>query len=400
MKDNTILFVDDESSVLKSLERYLIREPYRKLFAGSGDEALEIMQKEPVSLVVSDIRMPGMNGLELLKIIRDKYPEVVRMVLSGTSESNLVIEAINNGEVYRYLTKPLGEGSELRAVLAQALEYFELRRLHKQLFAELAQKNKELSEWKERMASELQVAGEVQRKLLAAQAIKAETYEVRYFYEPCLTVGGDFFEIMQLPDGRLCLYVGDVSGHGVGSALISTLLKMTLSDIIRSNISQGPAVVCRLLNTYMHEHSMGLDFFATMFFAIYDPATALWHAFNCGHPFPALIRANSELKTSVIPAEKSFPLGFFNDEAHYTSEFEIRWRTEPGDILFFFTDGLFEALSKHDGKVFGLDRLAEVFRNLVEETGGLPDSGKILKIIEQHGYDTTRDDCCIILVRT
>lgn len=400
MKDKTVLFVDDENSVLKSLERYLIREPYRRLFAADAAQALEIMACEPVHLVVSDIRMPGMNGLEMLAVIRNKYPDVVRMVLSGTAESNLVIDAINNGEVYRYLTKPLGEGTELRAILAQALEYYELRRLHKQLFAELAEKNRELSDWKQRMATELQMAGEVQRKLLAARPIDTPACEIRFFYKPCLTVGGDFFDVMELPDGRLCLYVGDVSGHGVGSALISTLLKITLSDFIRSTIDKGPAAVCRLLNRYMHEHSLGLDFFATMFIALYDPALSSWHAFNCGHPLPELIKADFSLKTQIIPSQRSFPLGFFDDDSHYSSDLEIRWQAEKGDVLFFFTDGLYEAMHRSEGKVLGIDPMAQMFASLVKQHAGLPPARKIIDLIEADGYDTGRDDCCTILVRT
>ncbi|EKD81218.1 MAG: response regulator receiver modulated serine phosphatase [uncultured bacterium] len=399
MIEKTVLFVDDENSVLKAIERYLIREPYRKLFAAGAAEALEILKNEQVCLIVSDIRMPGMNGLELLKIVCERYPDVVRMVLSGTSESQLVIDAINNGEVYRYLTKPLGEGSELRTILAQALEYYELRRLHKQLFAELAEKNKELSEWKQRMARELQVAGEVQRKLLAAQPVNTTNYDVRFFYQPCLTVGGDFFDIIQLPDGRLCVYVGDVSGHGVGSALISTLLKMTLSDMIHAYIDEGPAAICRRLNSYMHEHAMGMDFFATMFLAVYDPATSCWQAFNCGHPVPDLVGADTELKSGLIPDDRTFPLGFFNEPAHYSRDIEIKWQAQKGDMLFFFTDGLYEAMSNTTGKILGFEKMAAIFESLVKQTGGLPDAQEILRIIDDSGYDTGRDDCCVILVR-
>lgn len=395
----TVLFVDDEKNVLSSLERYLLREDFNKIFCNSASEALEILEHTPVQVIVSDIRMPEMNGLELLRKVREKYPETVRMVLSGTSESNLVIEAINNGEVFRYLTKPLVEVKELKAILRQALEFYELRARKAELLKELAEKNAELSAWKERMASELKVAEKLQKKLLDAVPQNTEGFRTRFAYQPCWSIGGDFYDSIILPDNRLCVYLGDVSGHGVGSALISTLLKMTATDLVQAFYHEGPAAICRKLNEYMNSHVLQTDCFATMFVAIYDPSNQLWLACNCGHPVPALFSRKGKSKADALSTHGTLPLGFFNDPQRYTEKAQISWKSEPGDTLFLYTDGLFEARDNNNEQ-FGIENLIEVVSQKISRAETMPPPQEIIDEVSSRGFDCTGDDCCAIFVQT
>jgi DNA-binding NtrC family response regulator len=144
MDETTVLFVDDEQFVLNSLERYLAGAPYRMRFAISGRMALAIMATEPVGVVVSDMRMPNMDGVELLKTVKERWPEVVRIALSAYSSTPQLLASINTGEVYRYLTKPLNSPEEIRGALAQAVELWELRQERRRFEAELARRNEEL----------------------------------------------------------------------------------------------------------------------------------------------------------------------------------------------------------------------------------------------------------------
>lgn len=146
MSDPSVLFVDDEPFVLKSLERYLVHEPYQMHFAFSGPMALGILEKEPVDVIVSDMRMPHMDGVALLKTVKEKWPEVVRIALSAHSSPTQLLASINTGEVYRYLTKPLGSAEEIRGVLAQAIELSQLRRERTRMAEELQRRNRELEE--------------------------------------------------------------------------------------------------------------------------------------------------------------------------------------------------------------------------------------------------------------
>ncbi len=101
-----ILFVDDEQNVLQSMRRQL-RKRFPLQTALSGDEALEIMKREgPFAVIVSDMRMPGMNGVELLSRVKDLYPDTVRIMLTGNADQETAIEAVNSGQIFRFLTKP------------------------------------------------------------------------------------------------------------------------------------------------------------------------------------------------------------------------------------------------------------------------------------------------------
>jgi DNA-binding NtrC family response regulator len=124
MESRTILFVDDDKFVLSSLRRGLVDEPYNKLFAESGKEALTLMEQNEVHIIVTDMRMPEMLGLELLKIVKERYPLVVRIVLSGYTHVSTLLTAINQGEIFRYITKPWKLEEEFKPAMRQALDFY------------------------------------------------------------------------------------------------------------------------------------------------------------------------------------------------------------------------------------------------------------------------------------
>ena len=126
MEKRTVLFVDDEEKILRSLERGLSNEPYNKLFSHSGIEALEILQRKEVHVIVVDMRMPEINGLELLKIVKKDYPHIIRMVLSVDTQITTLLTAINQGEIFRYITKPWKLEEELKPAVLQALDNYNL----------------------------------------------------------------------------------------------------------------------------------------------------------------------------------------------------------------------------------------------------------------------------------
>jgi DNA-binding NtrC family response regulator len=137
METRTILFVDDEERILSSLKRGLMDEPYNLLFADSGKKALEILSKNQVHIVVTDMKMPEMDGLALLKIVKEKYPLIVRLVLSGYTQVNVLLTAINQGEIFKFITKPWQLDDELKGILVQAVDYYNLRAERDRLAKEL-----------------------------------------------------------------------------------------------------------------------------------------------------------------------------------------------------------------------------------------------------------------------
>ncbi|MGA2151734.1 MAG: response regulator [Geobacteraceae bacterium] len=153
-----ILCVDDERNVLKALERFFLDDEYEIITALSGQEGLELMGSVgPVQVVISDYRMPGMNGVDFLREVCRCWPDTVRIVLSGYADTAAVISAINEGEIYKFIPKPWND-DELKVTLINALERYFLHRHNHQLMERLAESNAELQAMNENL-QELVVEG-------------------------------------------------------------------------------------------------------------------------------------------------------------------------------------------------------------------------------------------------
>lgn len=140
-----ILCIDDEQNVLRSLTRLFLDDPYEILTAPSGAEGLLILDRSGVvPVVISDYRMPGMNGVEFLSEVRKRWPETVRIVLSGHADVGAIVSAINEGQIYRFVAKPWND-DELRVAVANAIERYDLGRKNLDLTEELRRKNDELT---------------------------------------------------------------------------------------------------------------------------------------------------------------------------------------------------------------------------------------------------------------
>jgi two-component system probable response regulator PhcQ len=122
---HTVLLVDDDPRILQALKRVFHREPYDVLVASGGEPALRVLAVRPVDVVVSDEDMPGMSGMEFLGQVRAQYPETTRMVLTGHACFEVAMRAINQGEVYRFFTKPCN-AAEIGAAIREALQQKDL----------------------------------------------------------------------------------------------------------------------------------------------------------------------------------------------------------------------------------------------------------------------------------
>lgn len=139
----TILLVDDEENILSALRRVLRREGYQILSAASGREGLELLATHPIDVIVSDQRMPNMTGVEFLRRAKESHPDTVRIVLSGYTELQSITDAINEGAIYKFLTKPWDD-ELIRANIAEAFRHKELGDDNRRLAFELARANEDL----------------------------------------------------------------------------------------------------------------------------------------------------------------------------------------------------------------------------------------------------------------
>ena len=138
-----VLCVDDEAPIRNALRRVFLDDGWDLHFADGGEAGLKVMRERGVDLVLSDFRMPGMDGVEFLKRAKEIQPDCMRIVLSGYADINLIVSALNEGEVYRFIPKPWNDG-ELQHNIRKALDHQRADRQNRRLAEELRQLNADL----------------------------------------------------------------------------------------------------------------------------------------------------------------------------------------------------------------------------------------------------------------
>ncbi len=144
MEKRTVLFVDNEEKSLSSIKRAFLGEPYEILLTNSGKKAIEILGQNEVHVLVTDMRMPTMSGEDLLAIVKEKYPHIVRIALSGYI--NTLFSAVDKQEVFRYITKSSEFTAELKSAILEALNYYDSHSKSEMLAKELEQYDPNLGE--------------------------------------------------------------------------------------------------------------------------------------------------------------------------------------------------------------------------------------------------------------
>ena len=234
---HTILVVDDEPDVVKSVQD-LLRLEYRVLGATRASAALEIMAGEEVHVVMTDQRMPDITGVEFLSHVRGDYPEAIRLLFTGYADIRAVIDAINQGNVYRYITKPW-DPEELEAIIRQAVERYELLVERRKLMENLQISNKEL----ESTNAELSRANELKRAF-----IQVASHELRT--PLTILLGLEQLALQQAIDPnplRPLLLRIDAAGKRL-QRIIDQLVKMLSAGNFDKGLDRKPTNLGALLN--------------------------------------------------------------------------------------------------------------------------------------------------------
>ncbi len=383
--EGRVLVVDDELPNRLYLRKLLEARGCEVFDAESGLAAMEIAFKKVPDLILVDVMMPLMDGFELCGRLRDEPRTTGIPVIMVTAKSR--IEDIETGfelGAIDYIRKPFNP-RELVLRVGNALA--------------LKKSNDALQIWNKRVARDLELAGAIQRSLFSETPHFTRRFEVRIAYRTCLDVGGDAFDIISLPNGGYCIYVADVSGHGVAPAMISSLLKATANEMVYRYADQGPAAVCNALNAMIRRRIDNPSYFATLFMAIYDPATLEWRCMNCGHPAPIIVRGGQPVVDGLFGRGGGAPIGFpFGPEKPYAARDEVVFKDEGNCFLLLYTDGLLEARHRRTGQECAA-RLPYLYEEVVGHPA-LPDkAGQLLVRLETEGYDLASDDCTAISIQ-
>jgi sigma-B regulation protein RsbU (phosphoserine phosphatase) len=379
-----VLVVDDELPNRLYLRKLLEARGCEVFDAASGSEALSIAFKKLPDLILVDVIMPEMNGFELCGKLRDEPRTSHIPLIMVTAKSR--IEDIETGfelGAMDYIRKPFNP-RELILRIGNALA--------------LKRSNDALTIWNSRVARDLELAGAIQRSLFSDVPHFSHQFEVRVAYQTCMDVGGDAFDIISLPDGKHCVYVADVSGHGVAPAMISSLLKATASEMIHRYAGQGPAAICNALNMVIRRRIDNPAYFATMFMALHDPETLEWRCMNCGHPDPVFVRNGVLGNSKLFSAAGGAPIGFpFGDEKPYSEKDEVVFSGEGDTFLLLYTDGLTEARHRETQEECG-DRLATIYADMVHDAAVPNKAAVLLDVLEAENYSLSEDDCTAISI--
>jgi FixJ family two-component response regulator len=209
---HTVLCVDDEKNILNSLKRLLRLEDYRLVTASSGSEALLLLDRVAAHVVISDQRMPEMSGVDFLARVKDRHPDVIRIILSGYTDVDSITEAINKGHIYKFLLKPWND-ENLKLEIRQALHQYDLiqdnRRLHEQVIHQNEQLRK-INETLEMLVDER--TRELELKNQALELSHAILEDIPY---PVLGISSDGlvafvnYRVQALNQCGLAVHVGD-----------------------------------------------------------------------------------------------------------------------------------------------------------------------------------------------
>jgi sigma-B regulation protein RsbU (phosphoserine phosphatase) len=237
-----------------------------------------------------------------------------------------------------------------------------------------------------RVRDELQVARELQAELLPHGAIELPGYRVAHSYRTANEVGGDYYEVMPLPDGRVALMVGDATGHGMASGLVMAIANATLKTAL--DLDPDPRRVIAVLNRTLCRTGTRRTFM-TVFYALLDPAAGGLVLVCAGHPFPLLRRGGDGTVEEL--GRGGLPLGVRDDLAPEPQATTLG----PGDLLVLYTDGLAEAVNAQ-AEAFGYERIAALTR-----PGGTPQDvhDRILAAFDAHvGEEPLLDDLTLLVM--
>ena len=236
-----------------------------------------------------------------------------------------------------------------------------------------------------RVRDELEVARELQEDLLPHDVPPIPGYDFAHSYRTANEVGGDYYDLTPLPDGRVSLLVGDASGHGMAAGLVMAIANATLKTAL--DIDPSPERVIQLLNRTLCRTGTNRTFMS-VFYGLLDPDTGVLEYVCAGHPFPVLRRTDGsveELGCGGLPLGMREPLEVFPQTVILS----------PGDLLVLYTDGLAEALDTEGKEAFGYSRIASLAQN-----GGSPRTvhDRVIRAFDSHvGDEPIKDDLTLLV---
>jgi serine phosphatase RsbU (regulator of sigma subunit) len=345
----SILVVDDEQAIRILLSEVLTKDGHRVISAADGNVALAEMQAANFALVISDLHMPRVDGIEILKAAKEKNEQTEVLILTGRGTIASAVEAMRLG-AFEYLTKPV-DLEEFRLKVRQALK-------HHAMQLQIEVQRQEIQAHQEMIARDLKLAAQVQQSLVPRPFIHPRL-EVDVRHLPMIGVGGDFSDIYF--DGHDSLYLSliDVTGHGIAAALLVNRMSNELRRLVREH--PQPNALLHQFNDFIVESFAGTGMFLTMFTCLLQLSRGHLTYAGSAHPSAILWRQRTkkferlDSQNPIIGFER-MPLAQFQQDVVHV---------HPGDKFILYTDGVTEAEGAN-GKQLGIRGLLGFLKPVID----------------------------------
>ena len=347
-------------------------------FARNGVEALaRLSSGKPYDMVLSDINMPQMDGLTLLEQIPSVDPDVRAVIVSAYGDMKNIRTAMNRG-AFDFVTKPI-DFADLRITIDRTLRnlaiWREALRSRDQLVA---------------LEHELGLARNMQQSILPTEFPDSASHQIFANMSPAKAVGGDFFDLVYLEDGRVGLAIADVSGKGVPAALFMMSSRTLLKGAAIG--CDNPGQVLNYVNTVLERENAAL-MFVTMFYGIFDSSSGEFTYASGGHDPPLLLHEDGT--TTLLPRTGGIALGVVPDVEYEFNTVKVA----PGETILLYTDGVPDAQNVRSER-FGMDRFCRIFADAPAE-GAREAIEAVFRAVRKFARDTPQFDdlTCLALRR-
>jgi sigma-B regulation protein RsbU (phosphoserine phosphatase) len=381
-----LLIIDDEAMVRESMEAYLEDSGYSVIAVDSGRAGLEILESQAIDLILCDLRMPNLDGLQVLQLVKQRSDNIPVIVVSGAGVVDDVVQALRLG-ASDYLVKPIIDMAMLEHSVKRNLELVVLENENQRYRDHLESANRELRNSLDELRNDQQAGHKVQMKMLP-DFVDEGGLSFCHKIRPSLMLSGDFLDYFPLDDKHYGFYIADVSGHGASSAFVTVLLK-NLTYRLKRNLKRGssedlyhPVKVLERINQELLDTECGKHL--TIVYGVFNLETrVLNYSVGAHFPMPILL---IEGKAQYLEG-RGMPVGLFRD-AQY-SDYHISLPLKF--TLSLFSDGVLELLTHST-----LAQKEEYLLNLIEGEAGNHDA--IVKALALERDEDVPDDIALMTV--
>jgi serine phosphatase RsbU (regulator of sigma subunit) len=335
-----ILVIEDDPAVRFNIACYLEDSGYRVSQAQSGESGIEAVQRLAPDLVLCDLRMPGLDGIDVLERLHAAHPGLPLVVVSGTGVLGDAVEALRKG-ASDFVSKPIQDMAVLEHAVEAALEKARLQRENRRFQRELERANAQLRRHVEQLEQDAAAGRSLQQQLMPPADSVLGAYRFSRYLLPSLYLSGDFVDYFCIDQAHIGFYLADVSGHGVSSAFVTVLLKSLIDrqadryEEERTGLILDPAALLAHLNEVIL--AQDLDKYLTIFYGVIDTEHNRLSFCNGGHfPMPIL----SDGRHTRFLDHRGFPVGMLRDAAFENVSLAL----PENHLLALASDGVFDAM--------------------------------------------------------